>query len=255
MHYLQPRSLADAASSTEYLASAARAIDEMRSCGDRGEAAQLLGNAAARLGAEVALMMSVMQETESQLAHHLVLACDPTWCFEYERVCQAHADRWLEYALSHTEPIRASELSTDGAPDVLSELAAQYGFCSTVIVPIPTCRRASPRGMLCLGSSRQGYFEGDGFVAFRVVARAVAMELHEWWISRLGRELIENASLGEADLTLLGFEYNGYGTKEISRRLGLRSAQIDFRFSRISKKLGVPGRAAAARLAAAYGLL
>ena len=253
---LDSRTLIEVTRAAAYLLDAECTVADIRSTNDRVDAVNLLTQATARLGAEVALMVSVMQSGTSAQEHHMLVNCDPTWCFEYEALRATNEDPWLDYALSHTEPIRSTDLVGQlGQSPATVDLAARYGFSSAVIVPISAAGAASPRGMLCLGSSRAGYFERDGFVAFKVLARAIAMELHEWWLSRMAGELICQTGLTDADMTLLKLESQGCTTKVIARQLGLSTAQVDYRFGRINGRLGVPNRTVASRLVASLGLL
>lgn len=81
------------------------------------------------------------------------------------------------------------------------------------------------------------------------------MELHQWWIGQIKRELIKNARITPDDLVLLRLERVGHITKTIAEELDTSPCSIDSRFQRINQKLGVPNRKAAANLAAEYGLI
>ena len=76
-------------------------------------------------------------------------------------------------------------------------LADRFGFRSAVIVPAPSGVGLGRTGMLSLGSNTPGFFEADGFVNLRTLARGLAMDLHEWWIAKLRREVIDDAELTE----------------------------------------------------------
>ena len=155
-----------------------------------------------------------------------------------------------------SEPIRGSEFRslTDRERTVV-QLAERFGFRSAVIVPAPTGGGLSRLGMLVLGSESDGYFEGEGYPALKVVARSVAMELHERYTALIGHELRTHSKITEADLRLLAYELQGRGTKSIARLTGASCEAIDTRFRRINGKLHAPNRMAAARLAAEYGLI
>jgi DNA-binding CsgD family transcriptional regulator len=79
--------------------------------------------------------------------------------------------------------------------------------------------------------------------------------LHEWWIAKLRRELIDDAEVTEGELKLLQWEWQGLNSKQIGNLLGMGPAGVDSRFQRLNLKLGVPNRRAAAKLAAEYGLI
>ena len=98
-------------------------------------------------------------------------------------------------------------------------------------------------------------YDDEGYVTLKVVARGVAMELHEWWLGRLRDELITTSSITEEDLLLLAHERLGHSTKTIAKSLGWTTSSVDSRFQRVNVKLRVANRKAAARLAAEYGLI
>jgi len=135
------------------------------------------------------------------------------------------------------------------------ELAQRFGFRSAVIVPAPSSGGLSRTGVLCLGSSKPGYFDDDGYVTLKVVARGVAMELHEWWIQRLRDELVATSGITSTDRALLSHELLGHTTKTIARHLGVSTSSVNSRFQRLNLKLGTASRKAAAHLAAEYGLI
>lgn len=255
-HPLESRSLQEVTSAVDYFGRVSDVVGEIESARDPVRAVELLQEATLRMGAEVSVFASFMRGHVSCESHRLLLACDPQWCIEYEQEASYANDPWLNYALDHTEPIRGSEIHVaTQAQHAIVQLAERFGFRSTVIVPAPSSGGLSRLGVLCLGSSRPGYFEDEGYVAFRVVARSVAMELHEWWLGRLRDEWLATTGIAGADLVLLAHERQGRSTKEIARQLATSAGSINSRFQRLNAKLGVANRKAAARLAAEYGLI
>jgi DNA-binding NarL/FixJ family response regulator len=110
-------------------------------------------------------------------------------------------------------------------------------------------------GVLVLGSRQEHFFDGGGMAALKVVARGLAMELHERFADLMQRELLARCDLTAFELELLAHEREGRPTKVIASLLGCSVGAIDQRFHRLLLKLGVPSRGQAARLAAAYGLI
>ena len=252
----ESRSLQDVTGAVDYFVRVSEIVREIGVADDTLRAVELLEKATLRMGAEVAVFASFIRDDESCQSYRLLLACDPQWCMEYEQLAGFADDPWLNYARHHSEPVRASEVEV-GSPIQQSvvQLAQRFGFRSAVIVPAPSSGGLSRLGVLCLGSSIAGYFEADGYVAFKVVARSVAMEFHEWWLARLKDDFVASSRLTAVDLALLAHEREGHSTKVIARVLGATTGAIDTRFQRINAKLGVPNRKAAARLAAEYGLI
>jgi hypothetical protein len=251
-----PPSLVEFTGRPDYFARVGDVVQRIPHAVDEAEAVALLQQATERMGAEASAFVTFIRDDPSHESYRFLLACDPVWCLEYERRAWYANDPWLNYALNHSEPARGSEIPVGSKEQREAvDLAVQFGFRSAAIVPAPSGSGLSRLGVLCLGSSTPGYFEGDGFIGLKVVARALAMELLEWWISRIKRELITHARLLADDLLLLRLERVGHSTKQIAAELCTSTSSIDSRFQRINAKLGVPNRKAAANLAAEYGLI
>jgi len=243
-------------SRADYAGRISEVVQKIPRADDEAEAVSLLAEAARRMGADVAAFVSFVRDDGSHESYRFLLACDPVWCHEYQRRAWYAHDPWLAYALTHSEPARASEIPVGSKQQLaVAELATEFGFRSAVIVPAPSSGGLTRVGVLCLGSGTPGFFESDGFVALKVAARGLAMELHEWWIGQIKRELIVNAGITDDDLVLLRHERLGHGTKMIATELNTTPSSIDSRFQRVNQKLGVPNRKAAATLAAEYGLI
>ena len=248
--------LAEQAASPHYFANAMAAIGRLSLANDESQAVKVLSDAATLMGADAAAFVSFVRDDGSHESFRFLLACDPVWCLEYEQRVWYATDPWLAYALTHSEPARGYEIAPGSAQQrAVVELATKYGFRSSLIVPAPSSGGLSRVGVLCLGSNQAGFFDDAGYPSFRMLARSLAMELHEWWIARIKRELIANVHLSEEDLLLLTQERLGHGTKSICSTLQMSPTAVNSRFQRLNAKLGVPNRKAAAQLAAEYGLI
>lgn len=223
---------------------------------DEAQAVDVLATACKQMGTDAAAFVSFVRDDPSHESFRFLLACDPVWCLEYERRAWYTDDPWLQYCLSHTEPARAEDIQP-GTPRQreVVELAAQFDFVSALIVPAPSSGALTRMGVLCLGSSVPAFFNDDGYLALKVLARSLAMELHEWWIARIKSELIASAKLTDEDVILLAQERLGHSTKYIAAKLHMSPNAINSRFQRMNAKLGVPNRKSAAQLAAEYGLI
>lgn len=220
------------------------------------EALGLLQAAADEMGVGAAAFVSFVRDDDSHESYRFLLACELAWCAEYEARAWYADDPWLDYARSSTVPVRARDIAARGAlqRDIVA-LARRYGFTDALIVPAPSSANITRTGVLCLGSSQADFFEGEGFMSLRLQARALAMELHEWWIAHVGRELMQQARLSDSDLALLRLERQGQCTKLIADALDTTVHAVNSRFQRMTERLGVPNRKAAANLAAEYGLI
>ena len=239
-----------------YLARVSEAILAIADATDYGAALDTLHEATSRMGADVAAFLSFIRDDGRHASFRYLLDCDPQWCVDYEEQAWYDDDPWLAYARSHSDPARGRDIAvTTPVQHAVIRLAERYGFCSTVIVPVPSGGRLSRVGMLCLGSSTPGYFDDEGFRTFELIARPLANILQEWLTRRLRRELLSATNLSADDLLLLRHEVQSRGTKEIAGLLGVSEASINSRFQRLIAKLEVRNRKEAARLAAEYGLI
>jgi DNA-binding CsgD family transcriptional regulator len=238
---------------TQRIAAVAERIAEAR---DQATVHALLTEGVQALGAENAVYVSFIRDNADLSACRFMLVCEPDWCQRYlEAGCFAH-DPWLAYAAHHSEPIPASALPVlDAEGRRVIALAMENGFASAALVPAHSGAGHSRISLLCLGSTQPGFFEGEGFGRFRLGARLIAAELHDWWLARIRRELIVKARITPADLELLRHEQQGHSSKRIAAELHVSKSSINSRFQRMNMKLGVPNRRLAARLAVECGLL
>ena len=222
---------------------------------------QLLAETVAQLGAGSGYYASVVCESGSVVSLRLLLACEPTWGLTLERLAAADNDPWLRHALSATDPFCASQIGRDTEADrKMSQLAAEHGFRSTLVVPVLARGRIPKRqiarlGLLVLGSPFDGCFERDGSPGLRILARALAIEFHEAYGAMLRRERIKADAISEAELELLRMDRAGLTSKEVARNLQTTPHAIDNRFYRLGVKLGVRDRHSALRIAVEFGLI
>ena len=216
----------------------------------------LLRQSTQALGADRAVFISFSLNDERISSCDFILACEPDWCRIYLDEGLDGDDIWLAYAAHHSEPILASSLKPARAAQMRAiNLANEHGFASAVLVPAHCGVQHSRIGLLCLGSSEPGFFEEGGFKQLKISARVIALELHEWWIARIRRELIVKANLTTKDLVLLTYQHKGHSSKRIAAELHVSPDAIDSHFQRMNVKLGVSHRKLAARLASECGLI
>ena len=208
------------------------------------------------LGASCAVFVSFVQDQSRLSTCRLMLACDPDWVRAYVHDANFAHDPWLAYAADHSEPIVASALNVvDIEHQRVAALAAHAGFVSTVLIPAHSGGGRSRISVLCLGSSTPGYFEGEGTAQLRVSARMLALELHDWWLSRIRRDLMAKARITPSDLILLQHQCQGHSSKRIAAELQVSKSSINSRFQRMNGKLGVGTRRKAVQVAIECGLI
>jgi DNA-binding CsgD family transcriptional regulator len=216
----------------------------------------LFSEGAAVLGAHCAVYVSFVRDDANLSACRFMLACDPAWGRRYIDAGHFAHDPWLAYAAHHSEPVVASALNIlDIQQRQVLDLAADAGFVSTLLVPAHSGAGHSRISLLCLGSSTPGYFEGDGLPRLRVSARMLALELHDWWLSRIRRDLIVKARITAGDLILLQHQCQGHTSKKIANELQVSKSSINSRIQRMNAKLGVANRRMALQLAIECGLI
>lgn len=211
--------------------------------------------AVAALGADAGVFLSCVKDDATKTSYRSLLACDPSWAAEYVKRGWCARDPWLRHATQQTEPVRTSELDLLPGEDDFVETSAALGFASALIVPAHTSAGSSRVGVLCIGSHQRGFFDGEGYARIRVLARALAMELHRWLLRALRDELLATSRITPAEIELLRHEEAGHTSKVIAAALNIEAKTVDCRFQRLSAKLDAPDRRSAARIARLYGLL
>jgi DNA-binding CsgD family transcriptional regulator len=239
-----------------YAAQAAKIAAQIASAGDQPAVQNLFREGVAALGAESAVFVSFVRDDRQLSACRFMLECDPAWGREYVRGGHFAHDPWLAYAAHHSEPVLASTLNVaDHRHRQVLDLARRAGFVSALLLPAHSGAGHSRISMLCLGSSTPGYFEGEGLPQLRVSARMLALELHDWWLSRIRRDLIVRSHILTADLVLLQHLSQGHSSKKIALDLEMSKSSIDSRLQRMNAKLGVGTRRMAVQLAIECGLI
>lgn len=249
-------SLAEHVASANYLNRIEKLSQSICDATDQATVQSLLGEGTAALGAENAVFAAFVCEKGDVTSCRFMLVCDPAWCRQYLDGRLIAHDPWMAYAAQHSEPIVASMLAIDGPESRRAiELAGRSGFASAVLVPVHSGSRQRWISLLCLGSSTPRFFEGDGFGRFKLGARALACELHDWWLGRIRRDLIARVRITPDDLELLRHQSQGHTSKRIAAELRVSRSAINSRFQRMNRRLGVANRKMAARLAADCGLI
>lgn len=226
------------------------------STSDPAQACVVLGDCARILGVQSAAYATFLEEDPWRQSYRFILACHPAWCAEYQRLAWFADDPWLIYARTNAVPARSRDISVrPGNQQAIVDLAHQFDVASALIVPVPAAGPLSRLGVLMLGSADPGFFDGPGYSKFKMHARNLAHEMHDWYVAFLKAQLLSASKLSEQDIELLKHERAGLSTKEIARSTGLQSAAINWRFQRIISRLGVPSRRAAARIAAEYAVI
>jgi DNA-binding CsgD family transcriptional regulator len=251
----QLRDVVVAASEPDHIVQVLEMLPRLGDAQDAGAAVDLFQQILILLGVGAGVFLSFIRDDSTRSSYRSLLACDPLWAVEYAKGGWYDRDPWLRHALNATEPIRATELQVLPEEEDFVRAASSLGFASAVIIPAPSSAGPSRVGVLCLGSQALGFFEGDGYARLRVIARALAMELHRWLLQNVRAELLGKSRITPAEIELLRHEEAGHTSKVIAAVLDIEAKTVDCRFQRLSAKLDAPDRRTAARIARLYGLL
>lgn len=209
----------------------------------------------ALLGADAGVFLSFVRDDATRASYRALHACDPLWACEYAARDWYDRDPWLRYATLLSEPVLGSQLALLPQEQEFVKVSANLGFASTIVAPAPTSAGSSRVGVLSLGSHNLGFFEGEAFDKVRILARALAMELHRWLLQTIKHELIARSRITPADLELLRHEDAGHSSKVIAANMKIKPETVDCRFQRVSAKLKASDRRSATRIAKLYGLI
>ena len=219
------------------------------------EFVQSLREATATLGGDAGYFMMRTQD-EGKDVHHVLLACDARWGFEYAASDCSSNDPWFRYAMGNSAPVRSTDVfCQSGREQAVVELAATYGFGSAALFPAPSPQGRSRIALLVIGSRDSNVWRRFESTAYRAEARNIAMALHESWVDKLREDFIQSFELSALDLRILELELQGWRTKAIARHLRSTNASVNSRIQRMNNKLHVTSRRAAALRSLELGLV
>ena len=225
-------------------------------CADRAEsAAELFRQLTHLIGADSGVFLSAIRDDAMRTSIRSLMACDPRWAVEYARPGRQDQDPWLRYALDSQTPIRSTDLVVRPWEEEFVLQSSKLGFRSALVVPAPTSFGAARVGVLVLGSNLVDRFHGEDAVPVQIVARAMAMELHESLLGVMRADLLKRSGIRPDELDLLRYEAAGHTSKVIAGGLDVTPKAVRRRFERAMRKLNAPDRETAVRIARLYGLI
>jgi len=248
--------LSKIASTPGYSTRVMELVERIHSVFDLPGVLAMLRSTTCTIGAEAGAYAVAIPEDESVRTLKILLAGDPLWGYAQWRACPIEEHPWFVYATEHHSPQVASRIPviTDAQHAAIA-VAREHGFASALVVPTHCGGGLRRFGILCLGSSVDGDFEAQGTHVVHMLARSLAMELHEWFAHETRDSLLRATRLRALDLKLLTMQRYGLGSKAIAKRIGMSATSVDSRFRRINTRLACPSRKIAARRAAEYGLI
>ncbi len=232
-------------------------IQAISTADTEAEVLDLLFSVRDSLGVEQAVFASFIRDDDSHESFRVMSAASAQWCLNYRDEDEWFSnDAWLLHASTRSEPAVDSEITYRNKGQVAKrDIAIRNGAKSSLIVPAPSSAGLSRLGILVLGSNQEDFFRGCNFVAYKALCRSLAMELGEWWIKHIRRELLDEYRVTDEELELLRRERLGHPTKQIATDLGITEASVNNRFQRLNAKFDTPNRRATANQAAEYGMI
>jgi len=212
-----------------------------------------------RVGAEsfIYSTLRVNQSGQEFRAHHYFEDCRSEWRSIYEDRRWYMNDPLIEYAKLHTEPAVCSKIVpiTRGQTDML-EAAARHGFRSGIVVPAHSRLGAQQcLGVLFIGSSGEPANRETLFLSHRIVLRALAMELMEWWKNHFKKLAIQKFKIKQLEIQMLEHLSNGRSVAEISAILDMKPSTLYHQLAILKDKLSAGKTNDAVLSAKAHGLL
>lgn len=165
--------------------------------------------------------------------------------FVYDAAALGKSEAVQRFFRNRREPVTAAQL---GLQDQLPE-----GIQSLLLVPA----RASGDvvvGCLMLLSRKPAYFDANPHFC-RLACSTIAEELCVWSFKSMKERRTPEGGLTEAERELLRWEAQGQKTKQMVKVTGESVAAVDHRWSKLNRRLGVKGRAAAVRVAQVFSWL
>jgi DNA-binding CsgD family transcriptional regulator len=154
-------------------------------------------------------------------------------------------------------PIVRDHFGGRSEPGTASALGLQGGLPngvqSALFVPARTSGDVVIGGLIIL-SQKPGYFEANPSFC-RFACSTVAGVLSEWSFKTVKNRRVPEGGLTDPERELLRWEAAGHKTKQMVRVTGESVAAVDHRWSKLNKRLGVKGRAAALKVAKVLDLL
>jgi DNA-binding CsgD family transcriptional regulator len=187
--------------------------------------------------------------------YRYLVGCAPQWCYVYNQNKWYAIDPFIDYALHNTSPALASDipLTTPGQGRLL-DAAAEHGFRSGIVVPAHSAS-AIWIGVLYLGTNEDPEHAERSFSQHRNLMRAFALELLEWWDSKLRGDSLEDLELDDLDIDLLCKAQDQATAEEAARELGITVSRVNSRYERLNRKLEVTSKRHAVERALALGLI
>lgn len=232
-------------------------VEQIRLCQNEVAVDKLLRCIFQTTGAESYIFVTVLYSDTSveRKLYRFLIGCRPELSQVYIERKWFINDPCLDYARTNSAVVCGDDIRWESAGQKeMRHTARQHGFQSHLLVPAHS--GASNRfGALYLGSPLAAAQGHAVLLANRILFRAVAMELLDWWCVRLRREIIERLALGEIELQVVRLQSKGYRASDIAVELGLSAKTVHNHTRLVKEKFCVDNIGDAIKVADSYGLL
>jgi hypothetical protein len=200
-------------------------------------------------------VFGAMHREDSREHYRYLVGCTVQWCYLYTQNRWYAIDPFIDYARNNTAPILASEveMASEGQQRMMT-IAAEHGFRSGIVVPAHSSA-AVRIGVLYLGTEQGEDHVRESYIRNRSLLRAFALELLEWWDTRLRDDNLLELALDGLDLDLLQKAKEGATAEEAAHELGVTLSRVRSRYERLNQKLQVRSKRSAVEKAVALGLI
>lgn len=200
-------------------------------------------------------VFSALYRNGEQEHYRYIFGFAPEWCYLYIQNKWYAIDPSIGYVLKNSSPILASDIPVTSPGQLrMMASASEHGFRSGIVVPAHSASSIWV-GMLYLGSSEGPDRAKRSLDAHRNLMRAFAVELLEWFDSRLHDNSVSDFELDKLDLKLLNKAQEHASAAEAARELGITLALAEARYRRLYRKLDVPAKRHAVKKAVELGLI
>jgi len=195
------------------------------------DAVKLLSERAIHLvGGDYFIYSTIRENNYSQKhdIHHHFENCSKEWRSVYDRRKWFMNDPFIEYARSHTEPSLGADIVpvTPGQAEMLCA-AASHGFRSAIVIPTHNNLGAQQcMGMLLIGAASEAALGEPVFAANRLVFRALAMELMDWWKIQFQQLAVQRFKLQQREMQILEHLYKGKTIAEIAAITDIKASTL-----------------------------
>jgi DNA-binding CsgD family transcriptional regulator len=233
-------------------------ISKISMCEQEGYVTFLLQDIFEKFNVTSFMFVTLLQDSRSRDSFRFHTGCDPRWFNQYNKRKWHEVDPLVAYSRLFSKPILLSEMTeksdiSQGQIDFFANMHS-HGFKSGMVIP---CHSVSTKrmGMLFVGNTMESCDGNVHLKKHRILLRAVANELLDWWIARLQSKTIDRSKLKTEDLKILKLAYHDGTSNDIALSLGLTVSQVNNRFRNINSIFQVDNKKDAAVLAMEYGII